>query len=147
MVLLGPRQGALKEKLPDRRQADRSFQADQDETGPGRTRPALAPGLVSGHGDARVPATCLQSARSSAGYSCWAATDGPPERSPAEARAVAFLSREVPALVAGEPLLFMPQQRRCGPGPLRGVASGHPCSTSVARGNDPLADPAGGLGP
>ena len=36
---------------------------------------------------------------------------GPPSAETAETRAVAFLSREVPALVAREPLLLMSQQR------------------------------------
>ena len=39
--------GRSQGKAARRRQADRAVQADQDETGPGRPRPALAAGLVS----------------------------------------------------------------------------------------------------
>ena len=47
LVLLGPRQGELREKLPDRRQAHRAVQADQDEGRPGCAPPARARRLSS----------------------------------------------------------------------------------------------------
>ena len=97
LVLLGPRQGALQGEASHRRQADRSFQAHQDEAGPGRTRPALAPGHVNSHADARRRHMLSGQPGHLLVLSCWAHRRRPAEPPAiAEAKAVAFLSAEVP---------------------------------------------------
>ena len=73
--------GCAQEKASRGRQSDRSLQANQDEAGPGRTRPALAAGLVSdGHEDARCRRHVQRQPGHLLGTHRWCCTDGTAQR-------------------------------------------------------------------
>ena len=81
---------------------------------------------------------------------CWllvlGSTDGPPERRRPEARAVAFLSREVPRWSRENHCYSCHNNGDAARALYQASRTGIPRSRGGARGYDPLADPAGGLG-